>query len=73
MSVTEQIAALEQDKLACMQQFDEQIMALKLQQFESANGSASDAEEVVLPNGRRLIRSRGRSLSQIIIEDRGSY
>ena len=70
MSITEQIAMLESEKHMCIQQFDQQITALRMQKHDAC---APEPDEVVLPSGRRLIKSGGRTLSQIIMDDRGSY
>lgn len=73
MSIDEQIAILESEKRAVLKQFEKQINALCLQKQSAATRDSPHPEELVLPSGRRLIQSKGRTLSQIIIEDRGSY
>lgn len=69
MSLDEQIAHLEARKRTTLEDYDRQIHTL-WQEKQQAEDLDTDS---VLPSGRHLIRSQGRTLSQVILEDRGSY
>ena len=64
MSIEEQIAQLQNEQSTNFQQYERRITDL-LQQASHPD------RDLILPSGRRLIRSTGRSLSQVILEERG--
>ncbi len=72
MSYDEQIQQLESEKRACMERYDKQINDLWIQKQE-AEDPGYKTGDIKYINGRPVMVLRGKPLSQMIIEDRGSY
>ena len=64
MSIEEQIAQLQMEQSATFQQYERRILVLWQQ-------SSHPDRDLTLPSGRSLIRSTGRPLSRVILEERG--
>ena len=72
MSYDEQIEQLEAEKRTCMERYDKQINDLWIQKQE-AEDPDHKAGDIIEMHGRKVMVWRGKPLSQIIMEDRGSY